>query len=112
MTSNLLLVLGPLGGLFVARLFGPWRPLRALAAAAIGQFVVFYSYPYWQQYRMTHPTVGSGSSIRGVAQITPTLGGRLTAITALFMIAAMVAALALGAQALAARLSNDPPPAV
>ena len=110
MSSNLLLVLGPLAGLCVARVFGPWRPLPALAAAGLGQFVVFYGFILWQQYKITHPTV-SADSAWIVLRTTPTLGGRLMAITLLFVIAAVIAALALGAQALASRLSDDSPPA-
>jgi hypothetical protein len=112
MNSNLLLIIGPLIGLSVARMFGPWRLLPALAAAALGQIVVFCGYGLWQQFKFTHRKVASANSAWIVARATPTLGGRLTAITVLLVIAALIAALALGAQALASRLSNGPPPAI
>jgi hypothetical protein len=112
MTSNLLLVLGPLAGLSVARVFGPWRSLSALAASALGQLVVFYGYILWQRVELTRPIVGSAGTGRMVVSITPTLGGRLMVVGMLFVIAAIVAALALGIQALASRLAGGPPPAV
>lgn len=112
MTGNLLLVVGPLIGLAILRIFGRWRPLPAFAAAAVCQLVVFCGYALWQQYRRTHPGVRSSAGVSGVAHITPTLSGRLTAVAALLVIAAMVAALMLWLQAVAARGSSGPPPAV
>jgi hypothetical protein len=114
MKSNLLLFVGPLVGLLIARLRGPWRPLSALAAAAVGQLVLFGAYALWQRHRamrlLAAPPAGHAMVL--MARAThPTLGGRLLALSLLLLIAAVVTVLCLGVQFLVMRLSDGPPPA-
>jgi hypothetical protein len=104
MNDNLMLVLGPVLALAVARLFGPLRVLPALGAAVVGQIVVFGGYATWRHVRATRALEGRAGTERvAVAWVEPTFGGRLVAITLLVGIAAAIAVLALAVQYLIAR---------
>ena len=111
--SNLMLVLGPVLALVLARLFGPLRVLPALGAAVVGQIVVFGGYAAWHHVEATRALEGrAGTEWVAVGRMEPTFGGRLAAAMLLVAIAAGIAALALAVQYLIARASGDLPPAV
>lgn len=102
--ANLMLVLGPILALAVARLFGPLRVFHALGVAIAGQIVVFGGYATWRYFdamRVLARSAGEGPVM--VARMEPTLGGRLIAIGFVSMIAIVIALLALGVQFVVSR---------
>ena len=113
MSSNLLLVAGPILGLADLRAFGPVRPLPALATAVGCQILVFYGYAYWWRPRI-EPLLSahSGDSPRMLATYQPTLSGRLMVLGSLVAIAGVLTAIFLAVQFVASRGATDPPPAV
>ena len=104
MISNLMLVLGPVLALALARLFGPLRVLPAIGAAVAGQIVVFGGYAAWKYVQATRALEGkAGTEWVAVGRMEPTFGGRLAAAMLLVGIAAGIAVLALAVQYLRAR---------
>ena len=113
MNSNLMLVLGPVLALALARLFGPLRVLPALGAAVAGQIVVFGGYVAWGYVQTTRALEGRAGTERvAVGWMEPTFGSRLAATMLLVGIAAAIAVLALAVQYLVARASGELPPTV
>jgi len=112
MSSNLLLVIGPVIGLLAARLFGPWRPLTAVVAAAVGQLGLFWATMLWAQHRamriLAAPPAGRDMMLVARAPHPP-LGGRVLAVGVLVLIAGVVAMLVVGAQFLVMRKPGNPP---
>lgn len=110
MSTNLLIFLSPVVGLLVVRLLGPWRPLSAFAAAAIGAVASIAAYSVWLDHRMARLLEAPPGSRNALfVHVEPTLGGRAFALAMIVLIAALATALCLCVQFLVTRRSGGPP---
>lgn len=104
MRSTLPLLLGPVLGLLIARLFGPWRPVSALMSAIVGELALFGAYNAWQEHRIARlMAFPPHRDMLLFAKAHPTPAGELFGLSVLVAIAAIVAAIFLGAQRVASR---------
>jgi transcription antitermination factor NusA-like protein len=103
--ANMMLVLGPILGLALVRLWGPVRQLSALVVAVAGQVVWFGGYMIWQRVRIAKLLASPGA--RGFAVLVnpyPRTVRRVMWLAVLVLIATVVAGVFMGLQLLIGHL--------